>query len=59
MIVSSLALIEMRLILARIVFKFDLERTSDPSTWDWVHKQKNLFIVWEKSPLPVKLTPVM
>ena len=55
----SLALIEMRLILAHMVFSFDTKRTADASTKDWVHKQKNLFIVWEKSPLPVELVPVV
>ncbi|KAI0427719.1 isotrichodermin C-15 hydroxylase [Xylaria sp. FL1042] len=55
---QNLALIEMRLILAYMVFNFDMQRTADPNTKDWVEKQKNLFIVWEKSPLPVQLKPV-
>ncbi|KAI0967161.1 isotrichodermin C-15 hydroxylase [Xylaria arbuscula] len=55
---QNLALIEMRLILAYMVFNFDMERTADPNTKDWIHKQKNLFIVWEKAPLPVQLKPV-
>ncbi|KAI1125518.1 isotrichodermin C-15 hydroxylase [Nemania abortiva] len=55
---QNLALIEMRLILAYMLFNFDMQRTADPNSKDWVHKQKNLFIVWEKAPLPVQLTPV-
>ncbi|KAI0508905.1 isotrichodermin C-15 hydroxylase [Xylaria bambusicola] len=55
---QNLALIEMRLILAHMVFSFDMKRTVDSSTKGWVHKQKNLFIVWEKSPLPIELIPV-
>lgn len=55
---QNLALIEMRLILASLIFNFDLQRTADPDTKDWVHKQKNLFIVWDKNPLPVRLIPV-
>ncbi|KAK5633795.1 hypothetical protein RRF57_009509 [Xylaria bambusicola] len=56
---QNLALIEMRLILAHMVFSFDMKRTADSSTKGWVHKQKNLFIVWEKSPFPVELVPVV
>ncbi|KAH8160454.1 hypothetical protein CIB48_g7779 [Xylaria polymorpha] len=56
---QNLALIEMRLILAHMVFNFDMKRTADPNSKDWIHKQKNLFIVWNKSSLPVHLTPVV
>ncbi|KAI0378844.1 isotrichodermin C-15 hydroxylase [Hypomontagnella monticulosa] len=55
---QNLALIEMRLILAHMIFNFDLKRTNDPNSHNWVSKQKNLFIVWDKTPLPVQLTPV-
>lgn len=48
----------MRLILACMIFNFDIQRTTDQSSKDWVYKQKNLFIVWDKTPLPVQLTPV-
>lgn len=54
----SLALLEMRLILAYMVFHFDLKATDDPNSWRWVSKQKNTFIIWVKTPLPVQLTPV-
>ncbi|KAI0114331.1 isotrichodermin C-15 hydroxylase [Nemania sp. FL0031] len=55
---QNLALIEMRLVLAYMVLNFDMQRTADADSKDWVHKQKNLFIVWDKAPLPVQLTPV-
>ncbi|KAI0005263.1 isotrichodermin C-15 hydroxylase [Xylariaceae sp. FL0662B] len=54
---QNLALIEMRLILAHLVYNFDLQRTSDPRSHNWTRKQRNTFIVWEKTPLPVQLTP--
>ncbi|KAI1329518.1 isotrichodermin C-15 hydroxylase [Xylariaceae sp. FL0255] len=55
---QSLALIEMRLILARIIFGFDLELTPDASSRNWTSKQKNLYIVWSKAPMMVQLRPV-
>ncbi|RYP54707.1 hypothetical protein DL768_000531 [Monosporascus sp. mg162] len=55
---QNLALLEMRLILAHMVFNFDMSRTDDPNSENWVSKQKNAYIVWEKTPLPVQLTPV-
>ncbi|KAI3319555.1 isotrichodermin C-15 hydroxylase [Xylariaceae sp. AK1471] len=55
---QNLALIEMRLILAHIIFNFDMERTPGSNSKNWVDKQKNLFIIWDKTPLPIQLTPV-
>ncbi|RYP92324.1 hypothetical protein DL770_001526 [Monosporascus sp. CRB-9-2] len=55
---QNLALLEMRLILAHMVFNFDMSKTDDPNSTNWVSKQKNAYIVWEKTPLPVQLTPV-
>ncbi|RYP62601.1 hypothetical protein DL771_009644 [Monosporascus sp. 5C6A] len=55
---QNLALLEMRLILAHMVFNFDMSRTDDPASKNWVSKQKNTYIVWDKTPLPVQLTPV-
>ncbi|KAI5861520.1 isotrichodermin C-15 hydroxylase [Durotheca rogersii] len=55
---QNLALIEMRLILARMVFNFNMKRSNDPNSHNWISKQKNAFIVWDKTPLPVQLTPV-
>lgn len=51
---SSLAYIEMRIILARVLWNFDL-RLADESK-DWLSRQK-IYLLWEKSPLYVYLTP--
>ncbi|KAF6808212.1 cytochrome p450 [Colletotrichum musicola] len=51
----NLAYVEMRLILARLIWNFDLE-LADQSR-DWVARQK-VFILWDKGPLMVHLTPV-
>ncbi|KAI2626605.1 isotrichodermin C-15 hydroxylase [Hypoxylon sp. NC1633] len=51
---QTLAYAEMRLILARIVYAFDL-RLSDESK-DWINVQKN-YLLWEKPDLGVYLTP--
>lgn len=50
---SSLAYVEMRIILARMVFNFDMEL--DPASSDWMNQ--DAFILWEKPELMVKLTP--
>ena len=52
---KSLALAEMRIILARIFFNFNLELV-EPEKKDWVEKMP-AFTFWEKTPLMVKLTP--
>ncbi|KAJ5428211.1 Cytochrome P450 [Penicillium cf. griseofulvum] len=49
----NLAYAEMRLILARIIWNFDMELTPDSKQWI---KQPS-FVVWEKGSLNVKLTP--
>lgn len=51
---TSLAYIEMRIILARVLWNFDL-RLADESK-DWLSRQK-IYLLWEKSPLYVYLTP--
>ncbi|KAK7513101.1 isotrichodermin C-15 hydroxylase [Phyllosticta citriasiana] len=51
---KNLAYAEMRVILARILFEFDIEMV-DPD-FDWM-KQK-LYLLWEKPALNVRLTPV-
>ncbi|KAJ9143404.1 putative Cytochrome P450 [Pleurostoma richardsiae] len=50
----NLAFAEMRLVLARLVFNFDM-RLADPDQ-DWM-KQK-VYVIWDKPPLNVYLTPV-
>ena len=51
---ASLAYAEMRLILARVLFNFDMELV-DPNV-DWLdHKS---YVIWAKPPLNVYLKPV-
>ncbi|KAK3953247.1 cytochrome P450 [Pseudoneurospora amorphoporcata] len=50
----NLAIAEMRLILAKIVFNFDMQLANHGK--DWLDQRG--FIVWDKHPLPVYLTPV-
>ncbi|KAL2266734.1 hypothetical protein VTJ83DRAFT_6086 [Remersonia thermophila] len=51
----NLAYIEMRLILARVLWSFDMQIADD--SLDWMSKQR-VFNLWEKGPLNVYLTPV-
>ncbi|GKT50059.1 trichothecene efflux pump TRI12 [Colletotrichum spaethianum] len=51
----NLAYVEMRLILARVLWNFDL-KIADDST-DWAPRQK-IYLLWEKGPLNAYLTPV-
>ena len=51
----NLAIVEMRLILARVLFNFDLE-LDEARTRNWLNQKS--FILWEKPPLWVKLKPV-
>lgn len=50
---QNLAYAEMRLILARIAFRFDIELCEDSR--DWMDNQKN-FVLWDKPDMFVKLT---
>jgi hypothetical protein len=43
----------MRLILAQVLWNFDLELM--PESTDWSHQK--VYAIWEKSPLYVKLKP--
>ena len=52
---SSLAYAEMRLILARVLWNFDLELA--PQSMNWSEGLK-IFILWDKPSLFVKLKPV-
>ncbi|KAH8649184.1 cytochrome P450 monooxygenase [Xylariales sp. PMI_506] len=51
---QNLALVEMRSILARIVWNFDLR--IDSASKDWM-KNVKVFTLYEKGPLPVYMTP--
>ena len=50
----SLAYAEMRLILARIIFSFDMQLVDDEDDW----MDQEIYLLWKKRPLNVYLTPV-
>lgn len=52
----NLAYAEMRIVLARVLFEFDLELMA--SSKSWLEGLKN-FTLWQKDPLMVRLTPVV
>ena len=52
----NLAYAEMRIVLARVLFEFDLELME--SSKSWLEGLRN-FTLWEKGPLMVKLKPVI
>lgn len=45
---------EMRLIVARMIWNFDFELTAESENWS----DQKVFFLWMKPPLSVKLTPV-
>ncbi|KAF7514204.1 hypothetical protein GJ744_004529 [Endocarpon pusillum] len=51
---QSLAYLEMRLILAKVLWNFDLSLEEESKHWT----NQRMHIVWRKGPLMVKLTPV-
>jgi cytochrome P450 len=48
---QNMALHEMRLIIARLFFKFNLELCEESSRWD----DQKAFVLWEKKPLMCRL----
>ncbi|KAK9777135.1 putative Isotrichodermin C-15 hydroxylase [Seiridium cardinale] len=50
----NLAYAELRLILTRVLWNFDLELMPNNDSWNHQH----VFLLWEKGPLRVKLTPL-
>jgi cytochrome P450 len=52
---SSLAYAEMRLIIAKVLFSFDLELVD--KSQDWFEGQK-VYTLWQKPSLMVQLRPV-
>lgn len=48
----SMAYHEMRVILAKVLWSFDLELCEGQGDW----MEQKVFLVWEKKPLAVKLT---
>ncbi|KAH7032669.1 cytochrome P450 [Microdochium trichocladiopsis] len=51
---KNLANAEMRIILARLLWRFDLELLQESRNW----MQQRVFVLWEKPALMVKVTPV-
>jgi len=51
----SLAWIEMRMVLASLLFEFDLLEI-EPSSRDWIDRQK-IFFLWQKLPLNIRIRP--
>ena len=51
----NLAYMEMRIILARVVWGFDFEMCEESRGWD----RQQVFILWEKGPLVVRLREVV
>lgn len=51
---ASLAYIEMRIIMAQVLFHFDLELMPESENW----LDQKVYLVWEKNPLFVRLKPV-
>lgn len=52
----SLAYVEMRLILARMVWNFDMELQEDSRRWN---EGQKVFLTWVKDSLNVRLVPVV
>jgi hypothetical protein len=51
---------EMRLVLARFIYLFDMANADDAEGWDAEGDMKNIkaYSTWQKPPLSVVLTPV-
>lgn len=52
---TSLAMLELRLILSKILFRFDMKLMDD--NLDWVKANKN-YVFWEKPALPIQFSRV-
>lgn len=59
-ILNSLAYLEMRLTIGKLLWNFDMEYEKGKPEWVALQDSKDLpaWIVWHKPPLNVKLTPV-
>jgi hypothetical protein len=49
---QNLAFAEMRSIMARLIWHFDMELQPDSLNWD----QQKVYVLWDKPPLNVRLT---
>jgi cytochrome P450 len=45
---------EMRLVLSKVLYNFDLELCNESK--DWANQE--IFMLWQRKPLMVKITPV-
>ncbi|KAK4494541.1 hypothetical protein PRZ48_013897 [Zasmidium cellare] len=52
----NLALLEMRLVLARLVYTFNMESVSRSEKWD---EGLKVYFLWKKPPLRVRFTPIV
>jgi hypothetical protein len=52
---TSLAYMEMRIILARVIWNFDMTLADESQDW---HARQKVYIMWDKGPLIVHLQPV-
>lgn len=52
----SLAYLEMRIVLARLLWNFNLEKLA-PSCEDWANQE--IYLFWNKSELLVQLKPII
>ncbi|GKU05128.1 unnamed protein product [Fusarium langsethiae] len=52
---KNLAYVEMRLLLTRLLWKFDVEIMPESREW----REQNIYLLWEKGSLQVKLTEVV
>ncbi|PNY24989.1 Isotrichodermin C-15 hydroxylase [Tolypocladium capitatum] len=51
---KNLAYAEIRLIITRVLYRFDVELAFKQDDW---HEKQKTFLVWEKGPLYIRLTP--
>lgn len=51
---DSLAFVEMRVVLTRLLWEFDIELIDKAQEWE----KARVFLIWEKKPLFVKLKSV-
>lgn len=49
----SLAWIELRLTIARLIWNFDIEKIPGYENWHY----QNIYLGWQKVPLPIRLIP--
>ena len=51
---KNLAYLEMRLVVARVLYRFDVELAAGQDDW---HSSQNAYLVWDKGPLNIMLKP--